>query len=157
MNVVVGCEMITKKNIYFYDEVENKVIPDSLFIQTGFSNDLFSLSGIYITTDFVVARTDRYFKKCKYILEPNENALQIESLIKIEQMILTNLDRPHLTKIYRLKEQLASLSVLVFDGCDDVLPHKHITAKRTLMLKISGVWITENSCGITFKFFHINH
>jgi hypothetical protein len=70
-------------------------------------------------------------------------------------MILTNLDRPHLTKMYKLKEQLDSLSVLVFDGSDS-LSHKHMAGKQTLMLKISGAWITENSCGITFKFFNIN-
>ena len=156
MNVAVGSEMITKKNIFFYDEVENKVMPDSVFVQTGFSNKLFSLSGIYITTKFVVAHTDKYFKKYKYILNSAENVGQIDDLIKIEKMILSNLNRPHITKIYKLKEQLSSLSVLVFE-CSDALTINHLSGNRILMLKISGVWITENSCGITFKFFHINN
>jgi len=155
MNVSVGSEMITNKNIFFYDEVENKVMPNSVFVQTGFSNELFSLSGIYITTNFAVARIDRYFKKYKYMLTPNENNCQIDTLIKIEKMILSNLDRPHLTKIYSLKQQLSSLSVLVFDS-GNVHTIKHMTNECTMMLKISGVWINENSCGITFKFFHIN-
>ena len=155
MNVVVECDMINKKNIYFYDEVENKIMPDSLFIQTGFSNELFSLSGIYITTEFVVTNTDRYFKKYKYMLHPIGNAAQFDSLIKIEKMILTSIDRPQLTKIYRLKEQLSSLSIILFDGCD-TLYNKHVTDRRSLMLKISGIWITDSNCGITFKFFHIN-
>ena len=155
MNVAVGCELITENNIFFYDEVENKVIPDSLFIQTGFSNELFSLSGIYITAEIFVIHIDRYFKRCKYILAPNENAQQIANLIKIEKMMLANLDRPHLTKIYRLKDQLSSLSVLVFDG-HEKMTNKDTPGKITLILKISGIWITDNNCGITFKFFHIN-
>jgi hypothetical protein len=155
MNVTVNSEMITNENIFFYDEVENKVMHNSLFIQTGFSNELFSLSGIYIATNFDIAHIDRYFKKYKYILTPDENTCQIDNLIKIEKMILSNLDRPHLTKIYRLQQQLDTQSVLVFD-CGDVSTIKHMTGRRSLMLKISGVWINENSCGITFKFFHIN-
>jgi len=156
MNVVIGGEMITKKNIFFYDEVDNKVVPDSLFVQTGFSNGLFSMSGIYINTFFTVMRSDKYFKKYKYILDPKINTTQIETLIKIEELILNSIDRPNLSKIYRLKDQLASLSILVFD-CVDVLNNNHKSYDINLMLKISGVWITENDCGITFKFFHINN
>ena len=155
MNIAVNIENIDRRNIYFYDQVENKVMADSIFVQSGFSNELFTLSGIYINTKFVVTRSDRYFKKHKYMLDIVANNTLIDSLIKIEKMILDNLDRPELTKIYKLKEQLTSLTLIVFEGSVASINSHHL-GSHSFILKISGIWITENSCGITFKFFHVN-
>lgn len=155
MNVVINIEDINKRNIYFYDQVDNKVMSDSSFVQTGYSNTLFTLSGIYISTKFNVTRVDRYFKKHKYTLDNISNNCVIDNLIKIEKMILENIDRPDLVKVYKLKEQLASSTLLVFEGCV-ASTNSHQLGNHLFVLKISGVWITENSCGITFKFFHIN-
>ena len=83
------------------------------------------------------------------------NNTLIDSLIKIEKMILDNLDRPELTKIYKLKEQLIGATLVVFEG-GVACTNSHQLGNHSFILKISGVWITENSCGITFKFFHVN-
>ena len=155
MSVVINIDSIDSKNIYFYDEVENKVMENSIFIQTGYSNHLFSLSGIYINTIFDVNRVDKYFKKHKYTLNNDSNISVITSLINLEKTILTSLDRPELIKTFKLKEQLTGSSILVFDN---VVTTKNVCQLgfRTFVLKISGIWINDSSCGITFKFFHIN-
>lgn len=155
MNIAINVLNIDRRNIYFYEPVENKVMVDSEFVQCGYSNELFTLSGIYINTNFVVTRVDRYFKKHKYMLDINANNTIIDSLIKIEKMILENLDRPELTKIYKLKEQLIGSTLLVFEG-NVAATNSNQLGDHSFILKISGVWITENSCGITFKFFHVN-
>ena len=155
MNLVVNADSIHKRHIFFYEQVENKVMINSVFIQTGYSNELFSLSGVYINTEFYVNRTDKYFKKIRYMFETNENNEMINSLIKIERMILDNIDRPDLAKMYKLKEQLNSSSILVFENNESV-KQVNITGFRNFILKISGVWVSETSCGITFKFFQVN-
>ena len=155
MNLVVNADSIHKRHIFFYEQVENKVMINSVFIQTGYSNELFSLSGVYINTEFYVNRTDKYFKKIRYMFESNENNEMINRLIKIERMILDNIDRPDLTKMYKLKEQLNSSSILVFENNESV-KQVTITGFRNFILKISGVWVSETSCGITFKFFQVN-
>lgn len=155
MNLVVNADSIHKRHIFFYEQVENKVMINSVFIQTGYSNELFSLSGVYINTEFYVNRTDKYFKKIRYMFEYNENNEMINSLIKIERMILDNIDRPDLTKMYKLKEQLNSSSILVFENNESVKQVNN-TGIRNFILKISGVWVSETSCGITFKFFQVN-
>ena len=155
MNLVVNADSIHKRHIFFYEQVENKVMINSVFIQTGYSNELFSLSGVYINTEFYVNRTDKYFKKIRYMFESNENNEMINSLIKIERMILDNIDRPDLTKMYKLKEQLNSSSILVFENNESVKQVNN-TGIRNFILKISGVWVSETSCGITFKFFQVN-
>lgn len=155
MNLVINADSIHKRHIFFYEQVENKVMINSVFIQTGYSNELFSLSGVYINTEFYVNRTDKYFKKIRYMFEYNENNEMINSLIKIERMILDNIDRPDLTKMYKLKEQLNSSSILVFENNESVKQVNN-TGIRNFILKISGVWVSETSCGITFKFFQVN-
>lgn len=155
MNVAINIDSIDKRNIIFYDPVENKVMVDSVFVQSGYSNELFTISGIYINTNFIVSRVDKYFKKHKYTIDISSNNTMIDNLIKIEKMILEILDRPELTKIYKLKEQMIGSSLTVFEGNSAPSNSNHL-GEREFILKISGVWITENSCGITFKFFHIN-
>jgi len=155
MNLVINADSIHKRHIFFYEQVENKVMINSVFIQTGYSNELFSLSGVYINTEFYVNRTDKYFKKIRYMFETNENNEMINSLIKIERMILDNIDRPDLAKMYKLKEQLNSSSILVFENNESVKQVNN-TGIRNFILKISGVWVSETSCGITFKFFQVN-
>ena len=155
MNLVINAESIHKRHIFFYDQVENKVMINSVFIQTGYSNELFSLSGVYINTEFYVNRMDKYFKKIRYNFEYTENTDIINSLIKIERMILDNIDRPDLTKMYKLKEQLNSSTILVFEN-NESTKHTQSTGIYRFILKISGVWVSETSCGITFKFFQVN-
>ena len=155
MSIAINIDSIDSKNIYFYDEVENKVMENGIFIQTGYSNHLFSLSGIYINTIFNVNRVDKYFKKHKYALNADSNINMVMSLINLEKTILNSLDRHELSKTFKLKEQLTSSSILVFDN---VVTAKNVCQLgfRSFVLKISGVWINDSSCGITFKFFHTN-
>ena len=89
------------------------------------------------------------------MFETNENNEMINSLIKIERMILDNIDRPDLAKMYKLKEQLNSSSILVFEN-NETVKQVNTTGIRNFILKISGVWVSETSCGITFKFFQVN-
>ena len=152
MNVCVEVGDITKRNIYLYDYTTNKVIDNSTFVRTGYSNSLFTLSGIYLYTNFSVACIDKYFRKHRYIIEQMYNSVMIDKLIDIEKMILNTIDRPELVKTYKLKEQLLSSNIIVFDGSNIqyVVPQ---LKNHGFILKISGIWITDNNCGITFKFF----
>ena len=152
MNVCVEVGNINKRNVYLYDYTANKVIDNSTFVRTGYSNSLFTLNSIYLYTNFVIACVNKYFRKHRYIIEHSSNSVMIDKLIDIENMILNTIDRPELLKTYKLKEQLLSSNIIVFDGSElqCVVPQLKI---QGFILKISGIWITDNSCGITFKFF----
>ena len=82
-----------------------------------------------------------------------ENQNEINKIIELENKILEKLqyDR-YMNKAHKLKEQLMSNNIRVFCNNED---NQIITNK--ILVKISGIWETENSCGLTFKFFNVTN
>lgn len=154
MNVCVNVNDINTRNIYLYEHTKNKVLDNSIFIRTGYSNVLFTLNGIYLYTTFKIIGVNKYFRKHKYILDYCCNIELINKLTDIEIMILNTINRPELNKILNLKEQLVNSNIIVFDDSLEDNDDSQFKNKE-LILKISGIWITNNNCGITFKFFPI--
>jgi hypothetical protein len=66
------------------------------------------------------------------------NAELIVSLQQIEYTLLSSIN--HKTPVYGLYNELISGRITVHDYAD------------TIVLKISGIWETETTCGVTYKF-----
>ena len=64
----------------------------------------------------------------------------IDSVQQIEEHILSSADIQNKSPVYSLREMLAIGRINIHDFSD------------TIILKISGVWETENSYGVTYKF-----
>ena len=105
----------------------------------------------FLFTSFHITKVDKYFIKIKYIYYYHNNRTLIETLITLEKNILDNINIPGIVKTYRLKEQLQTGTISVFD-LDDEWDIFHANGLHRLTLKLSGVWITQNNLGLTYKF-----
>jgi hypothetical protein len=75
----------------------------------------------------------------------------LDSLKKIEENILNKIDVKNKTPQYKIFEQLQSGNIKIFN---DV----HVKTNCVFTLKISGIWETQTSYGLTYKFIKIvNH
>ena len=130
MNLVININEPIFNNIYFNDPIKNTVMNDSNFIRILYSNSYFVLNGIYIKINLI--------KKNE---EFNNNI--IISIDKLERHIL-NLYNNKKNHLLKLKEQINYF-------IDKLNNSKNIN-NISYMLKISGIWETDLSIGITFKF-----
>tara|TARA_B100001093_G_scaffold519067_1_gene606295 strand:- start:3245 stop:3649 length:405 start_codon:yes stop_codon:yes gene_type:complete len=130
MNLVININEPIFNNIYFNDPIKNTVMNDSNFIRILYSNSYFVLNGIYIKINLI-----------KNNEEFNNNI--IISIDKLERHIL-NLYNNKKNHLLKLKEQINYF-------IDKLNNSKNIN-NISYMLKISGIWETDLSIGITFKF-----
>tara|TARA_B100000927_G_C16277916_1_gene394287 strand:+ start:59 stop:517 length:459 start_codon:yes stop_codon:yes gene_type:complete len=151
MNLII--DNFDDKYVHFFPSVKNTVMDNSSFIRIGYSDALVKLNGIYVELTLKPKSVEKYFNKSKYFYDFHENEEELTKIIKLEEKILSKLsyDR-YMNKAHKLKEQLFSNNIRVFCNNED---NQIITNK--ILVKISGIWETENSCGLTFKFFNITH
>ena len=152
MNVVLDIRDVHKRNLFYCDPVNNTVMDDSVFVRTGFTNELFTLNGVYLNCPLKVSKIDKYFHKYKYMFDYNSNMDLIDSLIKLEREIIGNFNIHGLVPIYKLRDQLLSLHIRVFENDESIFMPLE-SGEYSFTLKISGIWQTSESCGLTFKFF----
>lgn len=152
MNVVLDIANVQKRNIYYCEPVANTVMDDSIFVRTGYTNELMTLNGVYINCPFNIIKVDKYYHKYKYIFEYNQNIDLIDRLINIERMLIGSYNAKNLTPVYKLRDQLLSLHIRVFEN-DEYNTSTLDPGYHNFTLKISGIWQTGDTCGLTFKFF----
>ncbi|MEX0598799.1 MAG: hypothetical protein WD512_20110 [Candidatus Paceibacterota bacterium] len=148
MNIALNKEDFSINNVYFSDPIKNSIIENSNFIRLIYSNSLMALNGIYIKIDFENIYKINDFSKQKIIFNSSDNQKIINYIKSIEFDVLEKFNIKTKKKVYKLNEQMMTGYI------------KHsIDAKYTssFMLKISGIWESEQECGLTFKFVEINH
>lgn len=149
MNLII--DDFNERYIHFYPSVKNTVMDNSSFIRLGYSNSIVKLNGVYVELTLKPKNIEKYFNKSKYFYDYVENQNEINKIIELENIILEKLqyDR-YVNKAHKLKDQLMSNNIRVFCNNED----KQIITNK-ILVKISGIWETENSCGLTFKFFNV--
>ena len=149
MNVII--DNFDEKYIHFFNPVKNTVMDNSSFIRIGYSDALVKLNGIYVELNIKAKSIEKYFNKSKYFYDYGENEIELEKIIDLEKAILDKLSyEKYMNKNHKLKEQLMTGNIRVFCNNEE---NQIITNK--ILVKISGIWETESSCGLTFKFFNI--
>lgn len=76
----------------------------------------------------------------------------IDKLINIERIVIGCYNAKNLTPVYKLRDQLLSLHIRVFENDEYSTPTQE-SGYYDFTLKISGIWQTTDTCGLTFKFF----
>lgn len=135
--------------IFTTDSIRNTVIDNSSFIRIIYSTKDVMLNGIMITTPFVGFSISKYFNKwrCNYVVQ--ENIELIERLYTIEKEILERVDIKQKTPCYKIHEQLSNGFIKIF--LEENESHDGLE-KSNILLKISGIWVSEEEYGITYKF-----
>lgn len=148
MNIIIDIDQFDNSKIFYQESVKNTVMEESNFIRTLYSNNIFTLNSIYIKFSLINATLEKYYNKYKCTFDINNNLSAINKLIDIEKYILFNISIKK-NKLYRIKEQISKGYIKIFtDNIDN-------KTDCDFILKISGVWETENDLGVTYKF--INH
>ena len=143
MNLVLPIKEISLANIFLNEPVKNTVVDDSNFIRIIYSNQDFVLNSFYIKVDI-------YNKK-----STNFNVGNIETYIINLIDLIDNLERDILNKYStdkeqnnKLKEQLQYYIQKFNSNCSETM--------ISYLLKISGIWETNNIIGLTYKFIYFN-
>ena len=149
MFISLTLDEYNKNNIFTTDSIRNTVIDNSSFIRIIYSTKDISLNGIILTTPFDNFTINKYFNKwrCNYSVADNNDL--IRRICDIEKGILRKVDIEYKTPCYKIHEQLASSFVKIFleENANNV-----ILNNSQILLKISGIWVSEEEYGITYKF-----
>jgi hypothetical protein len=138
MNLVLDENNYDGNSLYFYEPVKNTVMDDSSFIRIVYSNTDLILNGIYIKVDI---------DKNIYSKKPNNKNEQTLAFVeRIEKDILQRY-KSNKVNMFKIKEQLQYLisKVTTSNMCD-----------TNYILKISGIWETPTTIGLTFKYIYLH-
>lgn len=126
MNLVLDKNNYDVNNVFFYEPVKNTVMDDSKFIRIIYSDEHIILNGLYL-------KLEKNSKDISKILEIIEKDILNKYIIS-----KNNLNK---NKCNKIKEQLTFLQSKNVD--------------TNLILKISGIWETNMSIGLTYKFISV--
>ena len=128
MNLVLDENNYNINNIFFYEPVKNTVMDDSKFIRIIYSDEFVILNGLYLKIDISNKNTSNYLE-------------QVERDILSKFTLNKNIVNKN--KSIKIKDQLLFL-----------LGKNNLDSK--FLLKISGIWETNLTIGLTYKFISIN-
>jgi hypothetical protein len=118
---------------------------DGNFIRILYSTPLFILNGIYLAVMINQLTVERYFNKYKCAFDIANNMETIHRIKHIEETILSKIKINGKMPQYKVYEQIRNGNIKVFaDNIDEVT--------NKFLLKIAGIWETDYSYGLTYKF-----
>ena len=139
-------------NVIISDKSKNNVIENSFFYRMYYSNDLVSMNGIYIKFNLYDLEIEEYYNKikCNFSRYDDRNKFLIRQLTTIEHEILKNYIQLTQNPVYTIREQLMNYYIKLFHKENNRLIGK--ISSVSVILKISGLWLTNKEHGLTFRF-----
>jgi len=144
MLAVLDEKDVDMNNVFFIDKKRNIVMASGTFMKIAYSTEYMNMAGIavhypllsstrnqYLTLDF----TNSHVQKC------------VESMCKLEEDILSM----YLHSYGINKPASYGLRTSLFMGSAKVHHEESSVANVSFVLKISGVWESASTVGITYK------
>jgi len=137
-------------NIFYTEKVKNTVMDNSNFSRILYSNELFTLNGIFIKFSFTLNSIEKIFNKykCSFDNKNVDNQHIVSKLKIIENHILKRYHFDNKVPIYRITEQLKNNYLKIFN-------EQTHSKENEFILKIYGIWETDYEYGVTYKFIAI--
>jgi hypothetical protein len=150
MNIAKRLDQYKEFYVYFCEPIKNNIMTDSNFIRILYSNEIMTLSGIYLIININDMLSEKYYNKYKCVFNPNYHNEMIQKIKQIEENLLQKCDIQNKTPQYKIYEQLKNGFIKIFH---------EVNPKQTnnFIIKISGIWETQNSYGVTYKFISIQN
>jgi len=145
MNIIKNIEQYNEDNVYFLEPIKNNIMNNGNFIRIIYSTSLFVLNGIYIHVNFNYTSVDKYYNKYKYSFDITQHSELIEKLRIIEERLLNKISILGKIPQFKIYEQVKNGNIKVFLDTSEKICN-------TFLLKIAGIWETENDYGLTYKF-----
>lgn len=133
--------------VYFCEPIKNNIILESLFIKIFYSTTNIIFNGIYLELPFQECYYEKYYNKYKYVFNTNNKINQeiMNNVKNIEETILEKYFVSNKIIENKVFEQMKDGNIKLF--CVNVPKYNN-----KLILKISGLWITNTNYGLTYKF-----
>jgi hypothetical protein len=145
MNIVKNIEQFDNNNIFFCDPIKNNIMSDSKFIRILYSTSTISLNGIYLHFKFSTIACEKYYMKYKCYFNLSLHKEFIEKIKTLEESLLEKCNIRNKIPQYKIYEQLRNGHFKIYTDIGTNTQH-------TFILKISGIWETQNFYGLTYKF-----
>jgi hypothetical protein len=118
---------------------------DGSFIRILYSTELITLNGIFIIINLNDITSEKYYNKYKCSFNVLSHKEIIDKIKNIEEDILIKY-KTNKTPLYKIYDQMKTGHIKVFSDIKN-------NENNYFILKISGIWETEDSYGLTYKFF----
>jgi hypothetical protein len=147
MNIIKKIEQYNNNNIYFCEPVINNIMNNGRFIRILYSSHIIIFNGIYLSIMLNDIKYEKIYSKYKCIFNINNNQDLLNDIKKIEEDILCKYNLKNKTPQYKINEELQKGFIKIFCEINNIIP-----ISQSFVLKISGIWETQNSYGLTYKF-----
>jgi Zn-dependent M16 (insulinase) family peptidase len=148
MNIVKRIDQYNKNNIFFCEPIKNNVMNEGNFIRIIYSTHNVTLNGIYLLVTLNDITCDKYYSKYRCNFSTTNHKEIIDSLKIIEEDLLKKTEFFDKIPQFKIYEQLKNGNLKIFSD----VGNKCICS---FILKISGIWETQNNYGLTYKFIKI--
>jgi Zn-dependent M16 (insulinase) family peptidase len=149
MNIVKRIDQYNKNNIFFCEPIKNNVMNEGNFIRIIYSTHNVTLNGIYLLVTLNDITCDKYYTKYRCNFNVIHHKEIIDNLKIIEEELLKKTEIFDKTPQFKIYEQLKNGNLKIFSDVGN-------KSLCSFILKISGIWETQNNFGLTYKFIKIN-
>lgn len=144
MNIILPIKEISLDNIFFNESVKNTVVDNSNFIRIIYSNCDLILNSLYVKVDIYSNKKTNNSN----IGNPEAYMINLINLIDNLERDILNKYSTNKPQNNKLKEQLQYYIQKFNFNCSD--------SAISYLLKISGIWETNNMIGLTYKYIYFN-
>lgn len=157
MIIATNPALFNIQDVYYCKPIRNKIMSGGMFIRLIYSNQLASINGIHVSFSITGRVQEIYSNKFKFFYDNDTDNCSISLLQNIENNLLNSADIKHRNPQHKLREQLSAGFFKFFQN-NSTKPGKinNSTINTTFVLKISGIWTTDTSYGITYKFTRVS-
>jgi len=151
MNIVKRIEQYQDEHVFFCEPIKNNVMNEGNFVRILYSNSLFVLNGISIFIPLRDIVVEKYYNKYKCVFNATLHKDLIEQMRLIEEGLLKKYNIRNKIPQYKINEHLKNGNIRLFlENADKII-------NCNFILKISGIWETDNYYGLTYKFIKANN
>jgi hypothetical protein len=138
-------------NVIISEKTKNNIMTNGDFYRLYYSTEDIILNGLHISFELKNISIEKYFNKIKCIFDNNGyNNNTVYLLKNIEKRLLERYRGINRECVYRIGEQLENKFIKIFD--DNYINIKRYKSIK-FVLKVSGIWSSQNEFGLTFRFF----
>ncbi len=132
------------KSLFFCEPIKNNIMNDGNFIRILYSTQNIVLNGIYLFIELNDIMSEKFYNKFKCNFNVLNHKNIIDNLKIIEEKIL-NKYKSYKIPSYNIYEQIKYGYIKIFSAVEN-------NSKCSFILKISGIWETQENYGLTYKF-----
>ena len=151
MYISLNTNQYNMNNVIISEKTKNNIMTNGDFYRLYYSTEDIILNGLHISFELKNISIEKYFNKIKCIFDSNDYNNNTVFLLKnIEKRLLERYKGINRDCVYRIGEQLENKFIKIFD--DNYISIKRYKSIK-FVLKVSGIWSSQNEYGLTFRFF----